>query len=41
MSARQKDFAKKLIAWIIIIAMLVSFVFAIIVVVMQQARLGL
>ncbi len=41
MSARQKDFAKKLIAWIIIIAMLVSFVFAIIVVVMQQAKLGM
>jgi len=41
MSARQKDFWKKFIAWVIIIAMLVSFVFAIIVVVIQQMKLGL
>ncbi len=41
MSARSKDFAKKFIAWLIIISMLLSFVVFLIIVIMQQAQLGM
>ena len=41
MSSRNKDFAKKLIAWLIIIAMLASTFVFLIIVIMQQSQLGM
>ena len=41
MSARNRDFVKKLIAWAIIVTMLMSTVVFLIIVIMQQAQLGM
>ena len=41
MSARNRDFTKKLIAWLIIITMLLSTVVFLLIVIMQQAQLGM
>jgi len=41
MSARNREFVKKLIAWAIIVTMLMSTVVFLIIVIMQQSQLGM